>query len=161
MGLNKECILRLDAMYSLYKKCIAPEQIWWVIPAGSRKEELIISNAMKQFLIKKGVPAEMIFTGRRANNTYAEVLESLEIIEKNGLPTRIVVGSSRYHIRRVSFLWRKIGCNVEVIDYVKAPHWSSFKNRFLRETVAYIKDWSTLYNVPLLPKILKGGPRWV
>ena len=105
--------LRLDKAAELYNESYAPAII--VSGAKGRDEDISEASAMKEYLIKQGIPGEVIITEDASFNTYQNLANSRAIMEKHGFKKALVV-SSASHIRRSLVL-----CSYLNIDACGAP----------------------------------------
>ena len=73
------------------------------------------ADVMKALAVSQGVPASDIILETRGGSTRESVLFSQEIIGRHGW-RRILLVSSRYHMRRATLTWRKVAPDLIVIS---------------------------------------------
>lgn len=133
---------RLDLAVDLYKQ----GKFKQLIVSGGldhNGSKLTEAEGMRNYLVKKGLPAKSILIEPRATSTYENLLFSKQIMDEQGLVSSIIVTHS-YHGSRSLDIAETIG--------LKDPLVSSTKSEVLfmpyheaRETLAYTKwIWTKL-----------------
>jgi uncharacterized SAM-binding protein YcdF (DUF218 family) len=133
---------RLDLAVNLYKQ----GKFKQLIVSGGldhNGSKLTEAEGMRDYLIKKGLPAKSILIEPRATSTYENLLFSKQIMDEQGLVSSIIVTHS-YHGSRSLDIAESIG--------LKDPLVSSIDSEVLfmpyheaRETLAYTKwFWTKL-----------------
>ncbi|NHW34322.1 YdcF family protein [Paenibacillus aceris] len=133
---------RLDLALDLYKQ----GKFKQLIVSGGldhNGSKLTEAEGMRNYLVKKGLPAKSILIEPRATSTYENLLFSKQIMDEQGLVSSIIVTHS-YHGSRSLDIAETIG--------LKDPLISSTKSEVLfmpyheaRETLAYTKwIWTKL-----------------
>ena len=93
---------RLDYGYELYAQGKAAK----ILVSGDHgNEEYDEVNAMKEYLLAKGVPGEDIFMDHAGFNTYDSMYRAKEIFCINSL----LISTQDFHINRSVFIARKLG----------------------------------------------------
>lgn len=98
--------LRLDEAVRLYRDGFAPAII--VSGAKGDDEEMAEAFAMRDYLVRHGVPADRIHTEAASFNTYQNLAYSQAVMVQNGFRTALIV-SNASHIRRTLLLARDLG----------------------------------------------------
>ena len=101
---------RLDKALELYEAGMAGEII--VSGAMGEGETVTEAYAMKQYLVQRGIAAELIHMEDRSHSTYENLKYSQEIMQSKGLETAIIV-SNDFHIFRSLILARKLGIEAQ------------------------------------------------
>lgn len=137
---------RLDYGYELYK-------------AGKAKKILVSGdngtvqydevNAMKNYLLKKGVPAEDIFLDHAGFNTYDSMYRAKEIF---GIK-KLLVSTQQFHINRSIYIARQLGIDAygypSTDDVLLNIKWQNF-----RELLAKVKAFIDVDILKRKPKFL-------
>ena len=99
---------RLDKAIDIYRKDPTPPIL---IPSGGKGSDEVISEAeaMKQYLIEKGIPADMIIKEDRSATTFENLTNSKAIIDAREGRKYTVLVTSNYHVYRALRYCRKIG----------------------------------------------------
>lgn len=124
--------LALDLLKNGYAKYI-------IVSGGQGKNEKITeAEAMKRYLIKKGVKEEQIIKEDKSYSTYENLLNSMEIMKYMGFKDAIIV-SNKYHLKRAALIANKLGIKASYAGcFVK--NWIYFEiTGFLREILALLK----------------------
>ena len=123
---------RLDCGLALYKN----NQIETIIVSGGLgKEGHYEGDAMKNYLIRCGVPNEDIIVDNEGNNTRATVQNVIKLQEKYNFKS-ITVVSQYFHITRTKMLFRK---NTTISIYSASPYYFEFRDVYslIREFFGY------------------------
>ncbi len=98
--------LRLEEAVRLYRQGLAPA----IIVSGARgeDEEVAEAFAMRDYLIKQGIPGEKILTEDRSYNTYQNLANSQAVMAAQGYRKAIIV-SNASHVYRTLVLARDLG----------------------------------------------------
>jgi uncharacterized SAM-binding protein YcdF (DUF218 family) len=94
--------------FSLYKQGLAKLII---TTGGVKKDEQDLCEAefQKDYLVKKGVPQEIIFAENTSTNTKENAENTYELIKKNKISSKnIILVSKTYHARRLYMTFRKV-----------------------------------------------------
>ena len=99
---------RLDKAIDIYRKDPTPPIL---IPSGGKGSDEVISEAeaMKQYLIEKGIPADMIIKEDRSATTFENLTNSKAIIDAREGRKYTVLVTSNYHVYRALRYCRRIG----------------------------------------------------
>jgi uncharacterized SAM-binding protein YcdF (DUF218 family) len=98
--------LRLEETLRLYSRGLAPV----IIVSGARgdDEEVAEAFAMRDYLVKHGIPGEKILTEDASYSTYQNLANSQAIMANHGYRTALIV-SNASHIHRSLVLARELG----------------------------------------------------
>ena len=107
---------RIEYAVELYKTGYASH----IVVSSGYTYAIRETDLMKAWAISKGVPAEEVLIENEAGNTYENVKFTNAILERNGWRSVLVI-SSPYHMRRVFFVYNKIGRGMEV-HYTPVPY---------------------------------------
>lgn len=124
---------RLDKAIDVYNKAIN-EPI--MIPSGGRGSDERISeaDAMKEYLIKNGIPEERIITEDQSTTTFENLRNAKQIIDRRDGCKNTVLVTSNYHVYRALRYCRKIKLKcVGVGSRVAFYYWPS---AMIREYIA-------------------------
>lgn len=138
---------RLTTGWELYEKGKAPK----IIVSGDHGQKNYDEvNAMKDFLLTKGVPPEDVFMDHAGFNTYNSIYRARDVFAVN----KVIVVTQEYHLKRALFIARELG--VEAFGVVADRHNYGEIMRVYetREKLARIKDF-------LLAKIVKPLPKYL
>lgn len=99
---------RLDKGIELYNEGFAE----YIIVSGGQGpgEDITEAEAMKRYLLSKGVDESKIIIEDRSSNTMENLRNSKSIMNERSFSTAIVV-SNKYHLKRASVMAKKVGLN--------------------------------------------------
>ncbi len=153
---------RVDKAIRIYRKCRVKPLI---IPSGGQggDERISEAQAMKEYLLSRGVPEKNILLEDRSATTMENLLNSRAIIDAREGRKRTALVSSNYHVFRCLRLARQIGFKCTGIGArVAFYYWPS---ALIREFIAVFLSrrfltWSLigylLFISPLLYGMLRG-----
>ena len=124
---------RLDRALELYRQGKVPTII---VSGGRDPGSPFEAEAMKHYLVERGVPAEAVVEDRGGENTYLTARFTAEYLQQHGLRSVIAV-SQYYHISRSKLALRRFGvsevrgAHAAMVLEAREP-WS-----LLRELVGY------------------------
>ena len=130
---------RLDSAYNYAKK--NPSALV-VVSGGQGKNEIISeAEAMKRYLVKKGLSEERIIKEDRSTSTRENLAFSKEILDSLfEKEYRVAVVSNDYHVLRAKSLAREVGFSAPTHISGATP-FSVFVPSVLRECLALIRLW--------------------
>ncbi len=149
---------RVDKAIEIYRKCAVKPV---VIPSGGRggDEKISEAQAMKDYLLRRGVPGERIVLEDRSATTRENLLNSKTIIDAGTGRKKTALVSSNYHIYCCLRLAREIGLRCTGIGAdVALYYWPS---ALIREFIAVFVTrrfllWSLLGYGLFISPILYG-----
>ncbi len=99
---------RVDKAIEIYEKCVKKP---FIIPSGGQggDERISEAQAMSDYLVEHGIPADRILLEDRSATTRENLLNSKQIIDERQTDGRIALISSNYHIYRCLLLARDVG----------------------------------------------------
>ena len=103
------------------------------IPSGGKGDDEIISEseAMKKYLIEKGIKEKNIILENKSKNTYENIKNSYKLIKRKN--ANIVFSTTNYHILRAGLIATEQGLKLEGIgSKTKSYFWI---NAFIREFI--------------------------
>lgn len=113
-----------------------------LIPSGGRgwDEPMPEAEAMRNYLIAEGIPAEAIRTEPRAVNTFQNMAFSREIIEQIRPRAKTAYATTNYHVFRSGVWAAEAGLPAEGIG--SRTKWWYWPNAFMRECAGLLlKRW--------------------
>lgn len=138
---------RLTTGYELYRNGKAPK----IIVSGDHgTKEYDEVNAMKSFLMDKGVPAEDIFMDHAGFSTYESMYRARDVFEVE----KVVIASQEYHLMRAIFIARELGIEAYGVASDKHIYQGVMLKNRLREILARNKDFLTAKIIKPFPKYL-------
>lgn len=131
---------RLEAAYAYH--VMNPKAII-ILSGGQGPEEWITeAEAMKRYLIAKGVPKEKLIKEEASTSTFENFKFSLAIIKKAGYqPDSVVFITNAFHVLRAHQVARQLGLDVNHIG--AAIDWYMIPSVYSREVFALLK-WVVL-----------------
>ena len=107
------------------------------IPSGGKGNDEVISEAeaMKNYLIEKGINKNKIILEDKSKNTYENIKNSNKIINKKA---NIAFSTTNYHVFRAGVIAFSLGLNIEGIGSNTKKYY--FINAFIREFIATIYE---------------------
>ena len=112
-----------------------------ILSGGQGHDELLSeAQAMKNYLISKGIPENILFLEDKSTSTKENIIFSKEIIKKNDFSTdKIGIITNDYHSFRSNHLSKKLGLNSESIS-AKTSNFLKI-NYMVREYFACVKSF--------------------
>ena len=118
------------------------------VPSGGQGADEVISEgeAMENYLLSIGIPAEQIAREDKSVNTFQNMQFSKQVIDRHaeGKDSKIAFATTNYHVFRGYILARKNGFDAKGVSAKTKPYF--FPNAFLREFVGLLVDqkWRNL-----------------
>lgn len=138
---------RLEKGLELYRNGVSDK----IIVSGDHgTKEYDEVNAMREYLMERGVPRENIFMDHAGFDTYATVYRARDIF----CVKRAVIVSQEYHNVRAVYMARCLG--MELFGENAADPYVN-RNRFVREPLARIKAFVYAEILKPKPKFLGGA----
>ena len=136
---------RLDAAWDAYRQKAAPIV---VCGAQGNDEPMTEAEAMKIYLMNKGVPETDILTDPKSFNTRQNLTNASELLKSRPEIKKVLIVTSDYHVPRSMALARDLGFEACGLGSpCKPEYW--LKNH-TREALAWIKYWGVKYlHLPL------------
>ena len=99
---------RLDKAIEVYSKDPSPTKL---IPSGGMggDEKISEAEAMKRYLIEKGIPEDDIIMEDKSTTTYENLTNSKQIIDSRGGRKKTALVSNNYHVYRALRYCRRLG----------------------------------------------------
>lgn len=121
---------RLDEALRLYNQGLAGR----VVVSGGQGsgEDITEAEAMKRYLVQRGVPADRVILEDRSTSTEENLRFSMEQMRAHGLQSAVVV-SNRYHLLRASILAKRLGLDASYSGVFVSQHLRSEITGFARE----------------------------
>lgn len=112
------------------------------IVTGGKGDDEIISEAqaMKSYLVEKGIDADRIIMEDKSVNTYENLENSCKILEEMGIGKNISIVTDGFHQYRAGFIAKKLGYEPSAINAV-----TDFYNLTLTPTY-YVREWMAITN---------------
>lgn len=129
-------IWRTDQGLKLFKERSAK----YIIVSGGKGEGESISEAeaMKRYLVSKGMDSSKIIIEDKSASTMANLINSKSIMGKRKFKTAIIV-SNKYHLKRASLMAKDQGMEASYSGVFVKPYKSDEITGYLREIPALIK----------------------
>jgi len=126
--------LRCDAAYDAWKQGMAG----WIIVCGGQMagEPRPHSEAMRDYLLSRGVPRESILVENQSQNTVQNLENAGAIMEEYGF-RRAALVTSDYHITRALWIARAQGLRAGAVPAKTPGNLSAFLRTRKRETVSW------------------------
>lgn len=102
-------------------------------------ETITEAEAMKSWLIARGLDPERILMDERSSNTFENLKYSREIISNQKGENRIAISTSAYHQFRAGFLAKRLGLEFIRLPAVNPP--SERIKAHVREVLAVVKSF--------------------
>lgn len=112
------------------------------IPSGGQggNEPMPEGEAIRQYLLSRGIEDRLILPEDRAVNTYENMANSREIIRETAPEGKTVFATSSYHVFRSGLWARQAGLSAEGLG--SRTKWWFWPNAFMRETAGLLqKRW--------------------
>ena len=127
---------RIEEGYRLYKEGM----VGHILASGGQGpgENISEAEAMKRYLMNKGVSDEIIIKEDLSTSTMENLEQCKKIMEERGFDKAIIV-SNKFHLKRASLMAKKVGINASF----SAVFVESYKDKeiyyFFREILALAK----------------------
>lgn len=117
-----------------------------VVTGGKGSDEHVSeAQAMFDYLVAHGANADRIIMEDQANNTWENVLYTLELFRSGEFETsgNILLVSSDFHLTRIRMLWNRAWPGTYTLSTLAAPctHLPSRIKMFFREPLALVKSF--------------------
>jgi uncharacterized SAM-binding protein YcdF (DUF218 family) len=103
---------------STYERCLYAAWLynnWMHLPVlasgGGTGRTEPYASAMRDVLVRNGVPQEMIWTETKSRSTYENALYSAELLRNKGI-RHIVLVTEAFHMKRAELCFRKLGVSL-------------------------------------------------
>jgi uncharacterized SAM-binding protein YcdF (DUF218 family) len=122
---------RLNSALTLYRQYYAPV---FILTGGQGEDEPIAeAEASQRYLESKGVPSAVMYLDNQSKNTWENLFNAKQIMQKQGMHTAIIV-TDYYHQERAQLYARELG--MDTSGYVgQIPPMTNPKET-LREVIA-------------------------
>lgn len=138
---------RLTEAYELYKLGKANK----ILVSGDHgRVDYDEVNAMKKFLIDKGVPTQDIFMDHAGFSTYESMYRAREIFQAN----KVIIVTQGYHLMRAVFDARELGLEAYGVTADRHDYGPIMTSYRLREIAARNKDFFAAKFIKPLPTFL-------
>ena len=135
---------RLDKALEMYFTYPCP-----VIVCGAQgsDEPRPEADVMRDLLIADGIPAERIFSDPVSRNTYQNIGNAMEIMERLGVTTPLII-TSDYHLSRAMDIAKAEGVEAQGAASPTKRELQFWLKNHGREALAFVKFW-LIYHVGL------------
>ncbi len=128
---------RLDAAYEFL---IENEEAKCVLSGGKGTGENISeAECMYRYLVEKGIDANRLYKEEQSTTTRENLAFSKEIIKEEGLPTKIAIATSEYHVYRAGLIAKSLD-----MEYSAVPGRTAiwlFPTYYVRELYGILYEW--------------------
>ena len=107
-----------------------------IVSGDHGKEEYDEVNVMKNYIIEKGIPSEVIFMDHAGFSTYDSIYRAREIFKAN----KVVIVTQKYHLYRALYIANKLGLEAYGVSSDPRKYVGATK-REAREVLARNKDF--------------------
>ena len=131
---------RIERALTFYKKQIAETgKVPVLIPSGGQgnDERNSESEAMTQYLLAKGVPAEHIIKEDQSRNTFENMQFSKAIIDAKSKDAKVAYSTTNYHVFRSGIYARRV--KMKALGMGASTKWYFWPNAAVREFVGVLK----------------------
>ena len=106
------------------------------VPSGGNGEDEIIAEAeaMKNYLIEKGISLEDIIVEDKSKNTYQNLKFSKQKIDEDNKDGKIIFSTTNYHVFRSGVIANNEGIDCEGMG--SKTKWYFYTNALIREFIA-------------------------
>ncbi|WP_227763779.1 YdcF family protein [Zhaonella formicivorans] len=127
---------RLDEGLRLYQAGYGQ----YIIVSGGQGpgEDIPEAEAMRQYLIARGVEPKKIITEDQSTSTMENILFSKDKMEAYGLKDAVIV-SNKYHLKRTSLMAQSVGLNATYSGVYLTQYRAYEMAGFIREIAALVK----------------------
>lgn len=142
---------RLDSAIKVYKKQSKKPKI--IVSGGMiRKQELTEAEAMKKYLIEKGINEPDIIEEGKSKNTLENFKFSKEILDNLKIKENIAFVSNNFHILRSKIYSRKVGMKANGIS--AKTRWYYYFDALMNEYLALIVLYKWIFIIYLILEVI-------
>jgi len=129
---------RLDRTIEVFHRSVDAGRTPVVVPSGGQgvDEDRTEADAMAEYLVAHGVPAELVHREDRSTNTRENLRFSRRVLRDAGVDGRALVVTNDYHVMRTAMTARSTGFDARVLGAPTAHQ--SVPSAFLREFAAVL-----------------------
>ncbi len=130
---------RIERALGFYRKQIEQTgKVPILVPSGGQGSDEMHSesDAMTEYLLAKGVPAEHILKEDQSLNTYENMLFSKNLIEERNPEAKIAFSTTNYHVFRSGLMARRV--KMRAIGMGAKTKWYFWPNAAVREFVGLL-----------------------
>lgn len=129
-------VSRVEKGFELYKNGYGK----YIIVSGGKGsgENISEAEAMKRYLISKGMDSSKILMDDKSASTIANLINSKSIMKKNNLKTAVIV-SNKYHLKRASLMAEHEGIDSSYSGVFVTSHKYDEIVGYIREIPALVK----------------------
>ncbi len=142
---------RIEKGIEVYRKggCRAK----FVVSGGRGADETISeAEAMRDYLIKRGIPDSKILMEKESKTTFENLQFCRKLLDPIRRPYRCIFVTSNYHVFRTSLYARKIGIDAQGVGSKTALYY--WPSAVIREYVAVMRQFKWGFLVPMIPWLL-------
>lgn len=112
----------------------------YIIVSGGQgvNENITEAQAMKRYLISKGMDASKILTEESSTSTMTNLINSKKIMDSKKFKSAVIV-SNKYHLKRASLMTKRVGIKASYSGVFVSQYKSQEFSGFLREILAIMK----------------------
>lgn len=127
-------------------RLLKEDKVKYIIASGGKGqgESIEEAEAMKEYLLSKGIVEDKILVEGSSKNTYENLKYSKEIMESKNLKSAIIV-SNKFHLLRSMLVAKKLGIEASYQGVFVKNHIYDEIYGYLREPLAIIKYFVKLY----------------
>jgi uncharacterized SAM-binding protein YcdF (DUF218 family) len=132
---------RIDRAVEFYEKQKAEtgKPLYFVCSGGQGPSEVISESAcMKNYLLSRGIPEDMIIEENRSTNTFENMSFSKEIIESRQKDAKIAFSTTNYHVFRSGLFARRV--KMRAVGMGARTKWYFWPNAAVREFVGLLTN---------------------
>jgi uncharacterized SAM-binding protein YcdF (DUF218 family) len=132
---------RVDKALEIYRRCNGSAKL--VLSGGRGADEKISeAQAMKDYLLAQGFPADAMILEDRSATTYENLRNVRDMLDTNGVKHRYLFVTNDYHVFRTSLFAKKLGMNASGIGCRTAMYY--WPSAFIREYIAVMAQYRWL-----------------
>lgn len=122
-----------------------PEMTVVVSGGQGLDEPMSEAQAMADYLVANGFPAEQILQEDQSHSTFQNLTYSLALLKEKGNPMTqdVIIVSNGFHLTRVRMLWGRVCGTDDRLSTLAAPtsHLPSRLKMYVREPLALVKSF--------------------
>lgn len=123
---------RIDRAIKVYQK---NPHMKLIMSGGKGPDEVIAeAEAMKNYAVKQGVPAEDILIENKSTTTYENILFSHKLMKPDA---KFGIATNSYHVYRALVIAKRQG--LKCVGFGAKTRWYFTLNAFMREYIAYLQ----------------------
>ena len=114
-----------------------PDSLCIVSGGQGNNEGITEAEAMKRYLVDKGIDPQRIIEEGRSTNTYENLLYSKRIMDEMGLEAKAIIVTDGFHEWRAQYIAKQVG--IDATGLGSEPYWPLQMCYWIREIFGVVR----------------------